>query len=269
MWLRPAFVIYWLHLLKGEVMDSMQSLEVTGENVEEAVASGLKQLGVGPGDVLVEVLEESSRGVFGIGAKPARVRLKLLRPPESNTSEQDTPTSILDPDFEDNDDLYAVDSVADGDDDGTIGQAVLVELLEKMSVSATVNVYRSDSNRSGESAPWVLDVEGDNLSALIGRRGETLSSLQYITRLIASRKLERRANIIVDVAGYKDRRSDRLEQLATRMADQAVKQNQTISLEPMPPNERRIVHLTLRSRADVDTKSTGEGASRKVTIIPK
>ena len=88
-------------------------------------------------------------------------------------------------------------------------------------------------------------------------------------RLIASRRLQRRANIIVDVAGYKSRRSQRLRQLALRMADQAVKQARTVTLEPMPPNERRIVHLALRNRTDVYTKSTGEGEARKVTIVPK
>ncbi len=107
------------------------------------------------------------------------------------------------------------------------------------------------------------------MNRLIGRRGETLSSLQYIIRLISSRRLQRRANIIVDAAGYKSGRSDRLRGLAKRMAKQAVEQGRTITLEPMPPNERRIIHLTLRGREDVITRSVGEGRTRKVTIVPK
>jgi spoIIIJ-associated protein len=83
-----------------------------------------------------------------------------------------------------------------------------------------------------------------------------------------SRQVQKRANIIVDVAEYKLRRTDRLRQLATRMADQAIKQGRTVTLEPMPPNERRIIHLTLKERTDVETKSIGEGAARKVTINP-
>ncbi|PJF33930.1 MAG: single-stranded DNA-binding protein, partial [Phototrophicales bacterium] len=92
---------------------------------------------------------------------------------------------------------------------------------------------------------------------------------QYIIRLICSRRLQRRANIIIDVAGYKSGRSERLRGLANRMAKQAVQQGRTITLEPMPPNERRIIHLTLRGRADVTTRSVGEGRTRKVTIVPK
>lgn len=246
----------------------MESLEVTGENIEEAVASGLEQLGVGPNDVLVEVLEEPSRGVFGIGAKPARVRLKLLRPPTPPPAETSPQTSEnVNDDNTFDDDLAVIDD-ENLEEDGKVGKEVLSEILQKMGVSGTVAVHRGDPNRDDEEAPWILDVQGEAVSSLIGRRGETLSSLQYITRLIASRKLQRRANIIVDVSGYKARRSGRLETLAIRMADQAVQQAKTVSLEPMPPNERRIVHLTLRDRDDVYTKSTGEGASRKVTIVP-
>jgi spoIIIJ-associated protein len=107
------------------------------------------------------------------------------------------------------------------------------------------------------------------MNVLIGRRGETLAALQYITRLITSRRLQRRANIVVDVAGYKSRRSQQLRKLALRMADQAAQEGRTVTLEPMPPHERRIVHLTLRNRDDVTTRSIGEGEGRKVTIVPK
>lgn len=244
-----------------------QFVEVTGETVEEAVQTGLSQLGVGPNDVLVEVMEEPTRGVFGIGAKPARVRLKLLR-----TVEQDEPVEA---DESLADDLDAdIIEVADGQDmsslsDGEVAKQVLAEILDTMELSGEIEVMRADASQPGEQAPWLVNVEGEQLNVLIGRRGETLASLQYIVRLIVSRRIQRRANVVVDVSGYKSRRSDRLEQLAMRMADEAVKQERTISLEPMPPNERRIVHLTLRDRQDVITESTGEGDSRKVTIIPK
>ncbi|NJL55893.1 KH domain-containing protein, partial [bacterium] len=144
-----------------------------------------------------------------------------------------------------------------------------LELLDKMGLSAMVEVTRSEPTRPDEPSPWLLNVEGDDLDVLIGRRGETLAALQYIVRLIVSRRLQRRANIVIDVSGYKSRRSDRLEQLALRMAEEAVRQERPVSLEPMPPNERRIVHMTLRDREDVYTKSTGEGDARKVTIVPK
>ena len=235
----------------------MDSIESTGESVEEAVAKGLEELGVSASDVIVEVLEEPNRGLFGLGAREARVRLQLIggrpAPPPVETS----PIAVA----------YTDDKTVE--DDAIVGKEVLAELLEKMSIKAEVTIQRTEPTREGENAPWLLDVSGSNMSALIGRRGETLGALQYITRLIASRRLQRRANVIVDVAGYKSRRSDRLRQLALRIAEQAVKQGRTVDLEPMPPHERRIIHLTLRNRPDVTTRSVGEGKARKVTIVPK
>ncbi|MDX1994919.1 MAG: RNA-binding cell elongation regulator Jag/EloR [bacterium] len=312
-------------------MEQLPSVEATGDSVESAINAGLAQLGVGPGDVIVEVLDEPSRGVFGIGARPARVRLKMLRPlapppppapavtpsppqpepverqprrdsadsrnnarpskageqrprqqrkPSTPTSEQRQAKPVASvEDFgdaydEDMDELYLGELgeqsvvVEELDEDGTVGKKVLSELLDYMGIEYEITVRRSEPSRAGENSPWLMDVTGPSVSLLIGRRGETLAALQYITRLIASRQLQRRANIIVDVAAHKARRSQRLRQLAIRMADQAVQQERTVSLEPMPPNERRIVHLTLRNRTDVYTKSTGEGEARKVTIIP-
>ena len=271
-------------------MNSERSIEVTGEDVEQAIENGLKELGVGPGQVVVEVLEEPSRGVFGLGARPARVRLQLLvgSPPPAPTStpvesqQQPEPEPQVaddgEGDYQDSDDsdddsdvLYEAE-VFEGplDEDAEVGKVVLNELLEKMSVRADVVIRRSQPAEEGENVPWLLDVTGPgDLNVLIGRRGETLASLQYITRLITSRELQRRANIVVDVDGYKSRRTSKLHDLARRMADQAVNEGRTVTLEPMPPYERRIVHLALRDREDVYTESIGEGSSRKVTIIPK
>lgn len=261
----------------------MNSIEVTGETVEEAVAKGLSQLGVNMSDVIVEVLEEPSRGVFGIGAHPAKVRLQVfisrsdtpIAPQPNTTAEKTSPSQPEDDPISDY--MAAYDEEQDEEfpdgetteDDAAVGKEVLGALLQKMGVEAKITVRRAESSRQGENAPWLLDVSGSDMSMLIGRRGETLTSLQYLTRLIASRKLERRANILVDVGGYKSRRSQQLRSLALRMADQAVKQRRTVALEPMPPHERRIIHLALRSRADVATRSIGEGDARKVTIVPK
>jgi spoIIIJ-associated protein len=154
------------------------------------------------------------------------------------------------------------------DDDARVGVATLQELLGKMQISANVTVHRAPVAET-EGAPWVLQIRGRDLGMLIGRRGETLAALQYITRLICSRELQRRANIVLDVEGYKTRREEMLRRLALRMADQAVQLGRTVALEPMPPFERRIVHLALRSNANVRTESTGEGEHRKVTIIPQ
>lgn len=261
-------------------MDPERSIEATGEDVEQAIANGLAELGVGPGEVIVEVLEEPTRGMFGLGARPARVRLQPLARPQpaaegrvAERKQSAPPVDVSDVDDEDND-VYidALSEVYEGplDEDAEVGKVVLAELLEKMSVRAEVVVRRAQSAEEDESTPWLLDVSGSgDLSVLIGRRGETLAALQYVTRLITSRELQRRANIVVDVAGYKARRSSKLHELAQRMADQAVRQGRTVTLEPMPPYERRIIHLALRNRGDVTTRSVGEGSARKVTIVPQ
>ncbi len=249
-------------------MSAERFIESTGENVEDAIAKGLVELGVGPNDVIVEVLEEPSRGVFGLGARPAKVRLQVLvrRPPAAPVVA-----------YEENaDEEHAVlinsAEVADGaaDEDAEVGKVVLLELLDKMSFRAKVTVKRAGGSQDEDETPWLLDVSGTgDLNALIGRKGETLQALQYVTRLITSRELQRRANIIVDVDGYKSRRTSKLHELALRMADQAITQGRTVSLEPMPPYERRIIHMALRNHPDVITKSIGEGEGRKITIVPK
>ena len=155
------------------------------------------------------------------------------------------------------------------DDDARVGKQVLEELLEKMQLEARIDVSRADDDDESEDQHWMLNIAGDRVNRLIGRRGETLSALQHVVRLICSRRLERRANIIIDAGGYKSGRSKRLRGLAKRMAKQAVQQGRTITLEPMHPNERRIIHLTLRGRHDVMTRSIGEGRTRKVTIVPR
>ena len=305
-------------------MSSPTFIETTGDSVEEAIAKGLAELGVGPTEVIVEVLDEPSRGVFGIGARPARVRLQMLsvpKPPPPDP-EPEPPPQILEipplpadeeyvppetepqpearerskpqgrrsqsrparqprerapevPEYMDVDDEDApmveqADEVpeAELDDEASIARVVLNELLLHMSIRGRVVVRRAKPDGQSSSIPWVLDVTGGNLTRLIGRRGETLAALQYITRPITSRELQRRSEVIVDVEGYKARRAAALHALALRMAEEAVEKDRTISLEPMPPHERRIIHLALRGREDVVTRSVGEGTGRKVTIVP-
>ena len=246
----------------------MEMIEATGKSVEDAISRGLAELKAAPADVMIEVLEEPNTGLFGFGARQARVRLVLLRQRKPAKNEV-----VEEEDDEPADDLAAEApaDIMDEDlaEDAVVGKEVLTELLAKMRIEAQVSVQRIEAETEGEETHWMLNVTGDSISRLIGRRGETLSSLQYIVRLICSRRLQRRANIIIDAGGYKMGRSNRLRGLAKRMAKQAVQQGRTITLEPMHANERRIIHLTLRGRGDVTTRSVGEGRARKVTIVPK
>jgi len=286
-------------------------VEATGADVETAIKNGLAKLGVDSKNVIVEVLEESSRGLFGIGGHPAKVRLTLLAPATppparanrparpSAEGEQPAPRSRrrrhrsksrtapgearpqaapvtpsaeteFGEDIELEEDLPLPPRTAAAPDDEEARTAVetLQEILGKMGINASVEASYAEPADENESGPLVLQVTGKDLGVLIGRRGETLAALQYITRLIVSRELQRRTDLVVDVEHYKARREQRLQSLALRMAKQATQRGRTINLEPMPAYERRIIHLSLRDRTDVYTESVGEGENRKVTIVP-
>ncbi|GAB4415268.1 MAG: KH domain-containing protein [Anaerolineae bacterium] len=255
-------------------MSETRSVETTAPDIESAIEQGLQQLGVARESVIVEILEEPSRGLLGIGARQARVRLTTAAPPRPveppPTPPAPQPAVEVEEASEEPTMLATAQPVAEDemDEDARVGRETLQELLERMHVKASVSVYRAQA-ADNEVAPWVLEIEGPDLGALIGKRGETLAALQYITRLIASRELQRRANIVVDVEGYKVRREKQLRRLAQRMAEQAVQLGRTVALEPMPPYERRVVHLALRDHPQVTTQSVGEGDRRKVTIVPK
>jgi spoIIIJ-associated protein len=138
-----------------------------------------------------------------------------------------------------------------------------------MKVHAKVEAKYADQ-QNGSPEPMVLvDIHGEDLSILIGRRSEVLNALQYITSLIVSKELGRWVPLSIDVQGYRTRRERQLRQLAHRMADQAIHSGRRQVLEPMPASERRLIHLELRDHPDVTTESVGEEPNRKVTILLK
>jgi spoIIIJ-associated protein len=120
-----------------------------------------------------------------------------------------------------------------------------------------------------EEPPLVLDVAGDDLGILIGRRSETLQALQFMVRLMVNRDLNRWEPIVVDVQSYRVRRRRSLRQMAEKMAERAAASHKRVVLEAMPPHERRIIHIALRNHPHVTTKSVGSEDNRKVTIVPK
>lgn len=254
-------------------MTENRSVEVSAADIEDAIQQGLAELRVSRESVIVEILEEPSRGFLGMGSRQALVRLTTAARPYSSTpieedeEEEDSPPPPATP----TPTLFSTNRAVPEEDipeELQIGRTKLAEMLKLMDVEAEVVVEYSPLTDE-DSDPMILQVKGEDLSYLIGRKGETLNALQYVLRLIASRDLERRADFVVDVGEYKSRRSDKLYNLAHRMADQAVSRKRTLHLEPMPPHERRIIHMALREREDVETSSVGEGAYRKVTIIPQ
>lgn len=150
-----------------------------------------------------------------------------------------------------------------------LAQGKLIELLDQLKVKAEVIATWGDPDPEDQTRPLTLDVQGEDLNGLIGRNGETLDALQYLLRMMLGRQINPDVNLIVDVQGHKHRREEQVRRMARRMAEQVTQRNRTMTLEPMPAHERRLVHIELRHHPSVRTESVGEGHKRKVTIIPK
>jgi len=147
---------------------------------------------------------------------------------------------------------------------------ILEQLLNLMDIEAQVTPSEefSVNTDEGTTTSIGLNIEGDDLGILIGRRGQTMASLQHIVRIILAHKMDIRIPVVIDVEGYKQRRCDGLRALAARLADQVKTRKISFSMEPMSPFERRVVHMALADRNDVITESTGIGMNRKVVIKP-
>jgi spoIIIJ-associated protein len=242
-----------------------QVIEATGADVEAAIAAGLVSLGVDRDAVEIKVLDEGSRGVFGLGAREARVRLRVkpsARPQrDSAPVKEPAEPAVVEP----------APAVSKEEKDKTkVARGVLLELLALMDIEkAQVDARRAEPAEGEKEAPLVLDVHGPGTDVLLGRRGKTIAALQHIARLIVGREIGGWVHLVVDVEGFKARREKTLHRLAHRMAEQVMRTDRTVMLEPMPPHERRIIHVALRGHPDVTTESVGERDRRKVTIIPR
>lgn len=247
-----------------------RSVEASGRTVDEAVGQALARLGLELDQVQVEVLREGKRGILGIGAEDALVRVTEMVPEAVKAGEVPAaaPAEAA-PEIPPEEPAMPEEPVVE---EGVpaevqqVAQDALGGLLQAMRIRGRVEPYTRPAEEPGESATLVLNITGDDLGLLIGRRGETLNALQFVTRLMLNRQLRGRANILVDVEGYTVRREQSLRQLAQRMAEKVSRDGRTVYLEPMSAYERRIVHLALRDHPTVTTYSVGEGDSRKVTI---
>lgn len=148
---------------------------------------------------------------------------------------------------------------------------ILDTLLRMMDIEGTVTLSHEFTvdDEDGNTSSVGLNIEGEDLGILIGRRGQTMASLQHIVRIIMSHKMQVKMPIVLDVESYKQRRCDGLRALASRLADQVNTRRIPFTMEPMSAFERRVIHLALADHPDVTTESTGLGEARKVVIIPK
>lgn len=280
-------------------MAKRTSVEIQAISVDEAVRLALEELQLGHDDVDIEILSEEGPGddaealvrvtARGQASQPVP---RASTPPDpqgtrasrnrrrgqggqngnkdwlgGRTSPADRPSRRGTP-------PPAQDGVphdrADAEQEQE-AKAIVAGLLQHMGIDADVVAVDNPSTvpLSPEDPPTIfLDILGRDLGMLIGRRGDHLSQLQYLVNTLINRKLGNWTRVIVDVEGYRSRREESLIGLAERVARQVARSGRSIVLEPMPPNERRIIHLTLRSHPDVSTHSSGEGAQRRITVEP-
>jgi len=231
----------------------MPSIEISARTVAEANRLALEQMGVDEDDVIIEVLQN------GDEENEALVRVST---PDVTEEELDAPQTSR-------------RSRADYDPQaaGAEGRRILEGVLERMGVEGYVNVQHSTSTGpEGETQHSImLYVEGldeETVGLMIGRRGETLRSLQFLINTLVNRHVGRWPQIVIDVGNYRQRRQESLEGLARRMAERVRQTGRPIMLEPMAAYERRIVHLALREDKTIYTESNGEGENRKIVIYP-
>lgn len=208
----------------------MREIVITAKTVEEAIELGLRELDVDRAEAEIDVISRGKAGILGIGSEPARVRVTRI----------DTPSDVV----------KTTSEVIDN----------IISLLGVDVVSTLTQVEREDLGGP------VFEIEGDDAGLLIGRRGDTLKALQFLVKYLVSQKLDANVNILVDVEGYQDRRYQSLMSMARRVAQRVADSGRPITLEPMPPNERRIVHIALADHHRVTTESTGTGSSRQVVV---
>lgn len=278
-------------------MSERTTLEIIAPTVEEAIQQGLDQLGLTADAVSVEVLDSGSKGLFGLGGRQVRVRLSVNPPPApevpaSHPGPKPAPAKKAEskpkakepkPRVEKKQEVKqepnpepkrepkpAPQRPANPDHDAVLNTAeeVISKLIYHMGMTAQVSAHYDESD-SADNRTIQVDVRGEDLSALIGRRAETLAAFQHVASLIVGKQTQQWVQVIVDVEGYRARREKQIRQLANRMADQVTKTGRKVTMEPMPSSERRVVHIELRGHPAVKTESTGEEPYRKVVILPK
>ncbi|MBC7765414.1 MAG: protein jag [Hyphomonadaceae bacterium] len=201
---------------------------MTGKTIDDAIASALKALALTSDEVVVEVLEEATKGFLGIGTREAKVSV--------------TPKNVS----------------------AKAAKDFLVQLFEQMKVDVKVVVQPAEKENE-----LSIVLEGTDMGILIGRGGETLDALQYLTSMSINKGQETYVRVHLDTENYRKKREETLVRLANKVSERVQKYRRSITLEPMNPNERRIIHSTLHDSQVVSTYSTGDEPNRKVVVAMK
>lgn len=254
----------------------MASVEATGATVDDAIDNALDELDLDEDEVTIEVLEEGGNGV------PARIRATPLpdvlegedeegaegEEEEDEGAEADVEVAEVEAILSDAEAPLATEGSPEWDASlATAGREIVEDLLDYMGFPGDVDVLRA-GKEGGTPTVAMAIVDGESMGALIGRRGETLQAMQFISQLLVNRRVGHWTRVLLDVEGYRSRRERYLKDAALRSAEKAMRFREPVEMDPMIPSERRIVHLTLADHADVTTHSVGEGPQRHVVVSP-
>ena len=254
-------------------------IEKSAKTVEDALKAALEELGVSEDKVSYEVLEEASKGLFGLlGRKPAKIRVTIkendsteetpikIKEPSTKSDEQNSPKKEEKQVKEQTENIIKKDNESSDDVNAKIETAekFLQAIFKNMNLVVKIEITKLEEG-------YFLNLCGENLGILIGKHGQTLDALQYLVNLAANRNhnTSQRVRVIIDVENYRSRRAETLQNLAKTLADRAVRLNQDVRLEPMNRHERRVIHTALQDNDDVSTYSVGEDPNRYIIISPK
>ena len=259
----------------------IKTLEKAGRTEDDAINAALKELGLDRDDVSVEIIERAKSGFFGIGATQAVVRITYeCEDAPAPVKEDVRPTPAPQPSAPKAEPVKAAETKKEPaaspvkEENATVSQpapaeenakyaeirAFLSGLLDRMGLEAQIDI----STRENGS----IDVElsGNGMGAIIGRRGETLDAIQHLTNYVVNRGGEKRSHINIDAESYRSKREDSLTHLAEKMAEKAIKYKRSMALEPMNSYERHVIHTALQNYKGVTTASTGEEPNRRVVV---
>lgn len=233
----------------------MTKVITSGKTIEDAVNQGLAELGVSRDKVEIQVLEQPSKGFLGlIGVKPAKVEVRLLPVPEAPPQPSEPVVNASQADVTP-EEITAKNPYEEA-------AAFLKEVAAGMGLSVEVSIKKQ---RDGH----LFNIAGEDLGMIIGRRGQTLDALQYLTNIVANRYSESFVRIVLDAENFRQRRRKTLDDLAERLAGQAIRTGKEVMLEPMPPLERKVIHAKLQNHPQIKTYSKGEEPNRRVVITTK
>lgn len=237
----------------------MKFVEKISKTVDDAVTDALLELLVTRDEVEIEILEKGAKGFLGIGSKDARVRVTVREQPEEEEQTIFEKLGIEKPNI--SLDIEPIVSNPITTDPAKVGETFLVDVLDKMGIESEVEVFVTKEQIR-------MDISGDKMGLLIGKRGEHLDALQYLVNLVVNKSTEKYTRVTLDTENYRQRREETLKKLAYRLAKKASQTKQRVILEPMNPYDRRIIHSALHNSRTVKTYSEGKEPYRKIVITP-